>query len=81
MLTEEYLEGLILKEEYLVMGEKTTICLLKLNNGFEIIGTSAPVDVANFRQDIGIKFARENAFNKLWELEGYLLQNKGHTIK
>lgn len=75
-LIEEDLIAKVVKEDYVKIGKKTTICLLTLQNGFEIMGTSAPVSAENFDFEIGKKYAREKAIDKLWELEGYLLQEK-----
>jgi hypothetical protein len=74
-LTEEVLKSKIVSEQYAKMGQKTTICLLTMDNGFEIVGHEACVDPNNFDYEIGKKYAYENAFNKLWQLEGYLLQS------
>ncbi len=52
---------------------KTTICQLVLENGFSIEGQSACVDPANYNQALGEKYAFENAIDKMWPLEGYLL--------
>ena len=73
-LTQEDIEATIVSEEYTKMGKKTTVCLLTLRNGFEIIGTSGCVDPANFNEAIGRKFAKEQAVEKIWQLEGYRLQ-------
>jgi hypothetical protein len=73
-LTQEDIEATIVSEEYTMMGKKTTVCLLTLRNGFEIIGTSGCVDPANFDEAIGRKFAKEMAVDKIWLLEGYRLQ-------
>ncbi len=54
---------------------KTTICILTLQNGFEVVGTSGCVDPANFDQAIGEKIAYEKALDQVWLLEGYLLQD------
>ena len=51
----------------------TTICQLFIKNGYVVIGTSACVDPKNYNQAVGEKFAFENAIDKLWPLEGYLL--------
>jgi len=45
-------------------------------NGFSIIGRGACVDPANFDIEIGRKIAREQVEHKLWQLEGYLLQQQ-----
>ena len=73
-VTEEYLKSVIVNEEYVKLGIKTTVCLLTLKNGFEVVGQSACVDSSNFDEKIGKELAYSNAFNKIWELEGYKLQ-------
>jgi hypothetical protein len=55
---------------------KTTLCQLTLENGFTVLGTSACVDPKNFNVAEGEKYAYENAFNEIWVLEGYLLQQR-----
>lgn len=74
-VTIEQINSLIEKEEYIKVGVKTVVAVLTLKNGFEIIGTSACVDPSNFNLEIGSKYARERAIDKIWELEGYLLQS------
>ena len=51
-----------------------TICIIILENGFKVEGVSACVDPANYNEDIGRECAYENAFNKIWELEGGMLR-------
>lgn len=53
-----------------------TLCVLVLRNGFTVTGESACASPENFDPDIGRKIARENAVNKIWMLEGYLLKQK-----
>lgn len=53
-----------------------TICVLVLRNGFTVTGESACASPENFEPEIGRKIARENAVNKIWMLEGYLLKEK-----
>lgn len=55
-----------------------TICVLDLANGFIVTGESACADAANFDEAIGQKIAYDNARNKIWPLEGYLLRQKLH---
>ena len=55
---------------------KCVICELTLNNGFTVRGESACVSVKNFDQDIGDDIAFKNARQKVWQLEGYLLQER-----
>jgi hypothetical protein len=64
-----------------VFWDKEVVVSYKLYNGFTILGRGACVDPANFDIEIGRRIAREQAENKLWELEGYLLQNKLYEEK
>lgn len=52
-----------------------TFCVLVLKNGFTVTGESACVSPENFNAQIGREVARENAINKVWMLEGYLLKS------
>ena len=59
-----------------------TFCILTLENGFTVTGESACASPENFDAEIGRKIAFENARNKIWQLEGYLLKEKlNHQIK
>ncbi|WEE38594.1 Gp49 family protein [Acinetobacter sp. TAC-1] len=53
-----------------------TICILTLENGFTVTGESACASPENYDRIIGQKIAYENARNKIWQLEGYLLKQK-----
>lgn len=53
-----------------------TICVMRMQNGFVVVGKSAPADPANFNADLGRKFAYEDCVRQLWPLEGYLLREK-----
>lgn len=53
-----------------------TFCVLTLKNGFTVTGESACASPENFDEEIGRKISRENAVNKIWLLEGYLLKQK-----
>lgn len=55
---------------------KTTIVSAKLPNGFVIVESTGCVDPANYSEEIGKNICVERIKNKLWELEGYLLQDK-----
>ena len=56
--------------------EALTFCILVLKNGFTVTGESACASPENFDAEIGRKIAYENARNKIWLLEGYLLKEK-----
>lgn len=55
-----------------------TFCILTLENGFTVTGESACASPENFDADIGKKIAYDNARNKIWLLEGYLLKENLH---
>ena len=75
-ISENDIKKIIKEVIYTINGQKTTICLLILENDFEVVGTSACVDKNNFNKEVGEKLAYEKAFEKIWELEGYRLQFK-----
>ncbi len=53
-----------------------TFCVLELKNGFIVTGESACASPENFNAELGQKIARDNARNKIWALEGYLLRSQ-----
>ena len=58
-----------------------TFCVIVLKNGFTVTGESACASPENFNAEIGQKVAYENARNKIWQLEGYLLKEKLHQAQ
>lgn len=73
-VTEEGMKAKIKDTRFVVIeGTTLTICILALENGFSVRGESACVDPAHFNQEKGEAKAYEDAFRKLWPLEGYLL--------
>ena len=76
-LNPQMIDETIVSEQYHVFpGTTMTVCALSLRNGFIVIGESAAASPENFDADIGRKIARDNARNKIWALEGYLLRSK-----
>lgn len=53
-----------------------TFCILTLENGFTVTGESACADPAGFNADIGERYAYNDAKEKVWRLEGYLLKQR-----
>ena len=64
---------LIKVEKY---GEKTTVLMATLPNGFVIVESSSCVDPANFDMKIGEQICMEHLVNRIWKLEGYRLQTE-----
>lgn len=76
-LNPAHIDAQIVREQYYVFPSTTmTVCALTLQNGFIVIGESAAASPENFDREIGQKIARENARQKIWALEGYLLRSK-----
>jgi hypothetical protein len=76
-ITPGDIDAKISKEYYhVVPGTTLTICVLTLENGFTVTGESAAASPENFDEEIGRKIARDNARDKIWALEGYLLKQK-----
>lgn len=76
-LNPEYIDSCIVDESYYVFpGTSLTVCCLTLKNGFNVTGESAAASIENFDKEIGRKIAKQNAREKIWMLEGYLLKDK-----
>lgn len=74
-VTPALLDSKIIGEQYHVFpGTTVTIALLELENGFTVTGESACASPENFDEEIGRKIARQQARDKIWALEGYLLK-------
>ena len=81
-LTPALIDSKVKDKVFHVFGETClTVCCLTLENGFTVTGESACASPENFDTEIGEKIAFEQARNKIWMLEGYLLKQKLHDIK
>ena len=72
-VSEESIKAKIKSVDYLPDGQ-LTICKITMQNGFMVIGHSAPASPENYDYQVGKRYAYENAFRQLWQLEGYLLR-------
>ena len=78
-LSPEQIDRAIHSEQYHVFpGTTMTVCALTLRNGYIVIGESAAASPENFDEALGRRIARQNARNKIWALEGYLLRENLH---
>lgn len=77
-VTKETIENLYKQSEKKVetYWEKCTVMTVQLPNGFTIVEHSACVDPANYDEQIGLEICERKIKDKLWELEGYVLQTK-----
>jgi hypothetical protein len=78
-LNPDMINDVIVSEQYYVFpGTTLTVCALTLRNGYIVTGESAAASPENFDKEIGRRISRENARNKIWALEGYLLRERLH---
>lgn len=76
-VTEDLICSKIKNIDFTVMPSgKAVVCEITLENGFTVRGESAVVDPANFVLEIGQNIAFTHAVDKIWEVEGYLMQER-----
>ena len=81
-VTQETVDGLIKEISYLVTSSlKQTFCIITMTNGFEIYGKAGIVDATNYNKTTGEIIALAKAKDKIWEIAGYLLQEKLYKNK
>jgi hypothetical protein len=74
-VTQESIEAKIQNTEF-ILHSQLTIAVITMFNGFMVTGVSAPASSANYDREVGKRYAYDNAFKQLWQLEGYLLREK-----
>lgn len=74
----EYIEYLIDNSDINVQTvyDKCTIVTCKLPNGFVIVESSTCANPENYDEDMEVEICMGKIFDKVLELEGYVLQNK-----
>lgn len=75
-VTIEGIESKVKSAKFHRLTEVLTVCVLTLENGFFVTGESACASPENYNKALGEKYAREDAINKVWAFEGYLLKQK-----
>ena len=76
-LTPESIDNAIKNITYTMLPSgKVMVCEITVTNGFTVRGESSTVSKANFNEEIGRAISFKNAREKIWQLEGYLLQDK-----
>ena len=75
-LTPAHIDSTIKDISYHRLTDVLTVCVLTLMNGFTVTGESACASPENYNEEIGRKVAFDNAREKIWMLEGYLLKEK-----
>ena len=77
-ITQEQIDALIRESQISVktVFGKCTIVAVQLKNGFVLVESSSCVDPLNYNEAMGMAICIDRIKNKLWELEGYKLQNE-----
>ena len=76
-ITREYIDSLVQGVSFWQpVGTTLTVAVLFLKNGSIVTGESACVSMGNYDTVVGQQMAVENAVEKIWALEGYLLKEK-----
>lgn len=74
-VTQEDVDSFIVKTAISTVGDKTTLVIATLANGFVITESSACVDAKNYDQKYGAEICMEKIKDKIWFLLGFLLQS------
>ena len=75
-LTKEFLEQQIANVEYTTLiPNKLVHCTITVINGYTFTGEASVIDPSRFDLNIGKQVAYENAFNKMWSVFGYQIQD------
>lgn len=77
-VTQERIEEIMNNSKVTVatMFDKCTIVTCLLPNGFVIVESSACVSPENYDEEVGIEICMNRIVDKVWELEGYRLQEE-----
>ncbi len=78
-ITEQYLESIIVKEEYNLTSNVVTKCTLTLKNGSTVDGDSYYSEPDTYDREIGRKVAYRQAYKQIWPLEKYLMAEKQYN--
>lgn len=74
-VTLDSIKAKVKATRYMVDGV-LTVCVMEMQNGYKILGKSAPAAPENFNADVGKKFAYDDCIRQVWPLEGYALCNR-----
>ena len=77
-INNHHVENILDRSEVSVIKafDKCTIVACKLPNGFVIVESSSCIDPKNYNSKIGIENCMKRIKNKIYELEGYKMQDE-----
>ncbi len=76
-VTQEQVNKCIVEKEVStirLVGKDHTLVAVRLQNGFTIVETTTCVDPNNYDEKIGADMCMKKIIDKIWLLEGYVLQ-------
>lgn len=73
-ITDEIVDKFIKSYEVFKVGDKTTVAVATLVNGFVITESSSCVSPDNYDEELGAKICKKKVRDKVWFLLGFLLQ-------
>lgn len=74
---EQYLlNEWVVSQESTRLGAKTTVVCLQMDNGYEVLGSSACVDPDDYDKEIGTFYATKDALRNLKLIVGYVKQEE-----
>ena len=77
-ITQEHIDNILVNSEIIIntVFDKCTVVSCRLPNGFVVVESAACVSPDNYNEDIGIDICMKKIEDKIWELEGYKLQDE-----
>lgn len=75
---KDLFNGWVKNAEFAKVGTKTTVCLLTMDSGFEIVGKSACLDVSTFDATLGKQYALIDALRELEQMSAFHAQQTGN---
>lgn len=75
-LSPQWIENQVLSEEYLIRGGRFMVCIIYTKGGYYVTGESAPINPAEFTEELGKKYSREEALDKIWRIEGIIARKQ-----
>lgn len=80
-ITKSDVDGFLVENTGIKMGEKTTVVMDTTITGFDMVASSPCVDPANYNQAIGDEYARKKNIDILWGHLGFVLQWAKNGLK
>ena|ERR1700756_241546 len=66
-ITLDYMKSRVADVEYIERGV-LNVCIIRMDNGWLLVGKSAPVDPSNYDAEYGRELAHDDALRQAWPL-------------